>query len=121
MYELPSFDHLMILNKSSPKAFETLRIQLVDGFIDTVPSERKRRLQGLQFHIDARRELAKNPMDSCISLSKMMHETFWDMHMSLEKLENVTAEPSVNRKLLTSRALLENNQTAKILPIIKSG
>ena len=30
MYELPSFDHLMILNKSSPKAFETLRIQLVD-------------------------------------------------------------------------------------------
>lgn len=86
MNSLPSFDHLKKLYDCEPEAFEELRAELVQNCIDSAPKDRRHRLQGLQFHIDARRSMAKTPMDSCITISKMMHEKFWGLHDSLEDL-----------------------------------
>ncbi|NQZ32497.1 MAG: DUF3135 domain-containing protein [Oceanospirillaceae bacterium] len=117
MYELPSFDKLVALNQSNPEAFETLREQLVDGYIDTVPTERQHRLQGLQFHINSRRDMASNPLDSCISLSRMMHETFWDMHTSLEDLSNLTSDNNSHASLIETQRLLLDKKPAEVLQL----
>jgi len=120
MYELPSFDQLVALNESNPQAFESLREKLVDGFIEAAPSNRQSRLQGLQFHIDSRRELAKNPLDSCICISRMMHETFWDMHDSLEDFTEEIYGPEANEAQWKTASLLESKKTADVLSLIKS-
>lgn len=120
MYELPSFDQLVALNESNPQAFESLREKLVDGFIEAAPSNRQNRLQGLQFHIDSRRDLAKNPLDSCISISRMMHETFWDMHDSLEDFTEAAYGPEANEAQWSASNLLEDKKTAAVLPLKKS-
>jgi len=117
MCELPNFDQLVALNKSNPKAFEALRENIVDSFIDSVPSERKYRLQGLQFHIDSRRDLAHNPLDACICISRMMHETFWDMHGSLENFSQVTQGPKAYSLVPKSPNTLSTKTSADILPI----
>ncbi|EPJ53139.1 MAG: hypothetical protein OFPI_11610 [Osedax symbiont Rs2] len=92
MYILPSFDHLKDLNIADPEAFEVLRNELINDYIETTATQRKQRLIGLQFQINSRRELSTNPMHSCIALSKMMHETFWDMRCSLETISEMSAE-----------------------------
>jgi hypothetical protein len=86
MYSLPSFDHLKELNDTAPEAFEELRAELVNNCIKSTPKDRRNRLQGLQFHIDSRRSLAKTPMESCINISQMMHENFWKLHESIDDL-----------------------------------
>lgn len=93
MYNLPTFDQLKELHDYSPEAFEALRSELVNECIESAPEYRRNRLQGLQFHIDSRRSLAKNPLESCITLSKMMHEEFWGLHDSLEVLSELRTAP----------------------------
>ncbi|EPJ48661.1 MAG: hypothetical protein OFPII_04700 [Osedax symbiont Rs1] len=117
MYNLPSFDQLKKLNDLDPKAFEALREQLVNDCIETAPAERQHRLQGLQFHINSRRELANSPMESCISLSRMMHETFSDMHNSLEGLAQLTAKPNTERNITTTEFVFDSKKTADILTL----
>ncbi len=117
MYNLPSFDQLKKLNDLDPNAFEALREKLVNDCIETASAERQHRLQGLQFHINSRRKLANNPMESCISLSRMMHETFWDMHNSLEGLAHITANPRSARNITSSQPLLHSKKTADILTL----
>lgn len=71
---LPSFSRLRELAENDPDALERLRQQHVQAAIDAAPEEYRARLEGLQFQIDGQRRLAKNPMSSCINISKMMHD-----------------------------------------------
>jgi hypothetical protein len=72
---LPSFERLKNMAINDPDALERLRQEYVQTAIQAAPSEYRNRLEGLQFQIDGQRRLAKSPMASCISISRMMHES----------------------------------------------
>jgi len=80
---MPEFEELKSLYQDDPGAFEELRQHLIDDCIQSASSHRRKRLQGLQFQIDCRRRLAKNPMATCLEISKMMHQSFDDLSGSL--------------------------------------
>lgn len=73
---LPSFDTLMTMAQTNPEGFERLRQREVDTLIASAPEQIQQRLHGLQFQIDAQREIQKTPMAACIKISNMMHESF---------------------------------------------
>lgn len=74
--DLPDFDELVRLAKEDPEELERIRAEAVETLINKAPLESQRRLRGLQFQVDMERQKAKNPMDSCIRVSKMMHDSF---------------------------------------------
>ncbi|MCJ8340047.1 MAG: DUF3135 domain-containing protein [Pseudomonadales bacterium] len=117
MFMLPSFDHLKDLYIDDPDAFETLRTELVNNYIETASTERQQRLIGLQFQINSRRELSSNPMHSCIALSRMMHETFWDMRCSLETISDMSSESYFLTSSQTLDPPIEKKPSAAILEL----
>ena len=117
MFILPSFDHLKDLNIADPDAFEVLRTELINDYIETASTLRKQRLVGLQFQINSRRSLSTNPMHSCIALSKMMHETFWDMRCSLEAVSEMSADSFFLTNPSTFAVPIEERVSADILEL----
>jgi len=57
------------------EAFEVEREKLLKAFIESGCN--KRQLNGLQFRINMERRRAKNPLDACIRISKMMNSQFY--------------------------------------------
>jgi hypothetical protein len=89
MSELPKFDELMKLAQNNPEALEALRQEHVDALINNAPEIDKTRLRGLQFQIDSQRKIHHHsPMGACLKISKMMHESFADLRVHLNKLSN---------------------------------
>lgn len=115
MRKLPEFDDLI---KMSKEELETLREKYVEEVINSAGSEeQKRKLRGLQFQIDMQRRKSKNPMDSCIKISKMMHDKFLELRDALKELNDsnikvkngklvepseIQNPPSVDTKLTSS-------------------
>jgi len=80
------FDYLSELYKTDPEKFEELRSQEIENVIKSAREKDQKRLRGLQFRIDATREIhAKSPMGACIAISKMMHESFEEMRFNLNQ------------------------------------
>lgn len=77
----PNFEELLTLAKDNPALFEAKRREYIEFFFTKVPTEKQRRLRGLQWQIDQARNLARTPMASCINIMNMM----WD---SLNRLNN---------------------------------
>lgn len=88
----PSFDELVQIARENPEQLEALRQQKVKEIIDAAPENLKPRLRGIQFQVDCHRRIHKNPLASCISISRMMRE-------SLDELNNV-----LNGKMPNDRA-----------------
>jgi len=76
---LPNFDRMVEMAKNDPQALERLRLQLVRETINEAPEEYRQRLHGLQFQIDGKRLTSKNPMQACLEISRMMHESLMEM------------------------------------------
>jgi hypothetical protein len=83
--ELPAFDTLRYLAEHDPERLEHLRHALTELLISRSPEESRQRLRGLQFQVNARINLAPNPVAACIAVSSMMHET-------LDQLQQVLTE-----------------------------
>ncbi|GAB1263551.1 hypothetical protein NBRC116493_23510 [Aurantivibrio infirmus] len=81
--ELPSFDVLKDMAENDPEGLEQLRQQHVNEIIDNAPEKIQRRLRGLQFQIDAQRQLHPAPLAACIKISQMMYESFSEMRFML--------------------------------------
>ncbi|MEH6386643.1 MULTISPECIES: DUF3135 domain-containing protein [Pseudomonas] len=73
--ELPSFDELMEMAQKRPDELENLRQRMTDDILRDVPAERRRRLLGVVFRVDAERRKAKNPLQACIKISQMMMDS----------------------------------------------
>jgi hypothetical protein len=67
------FDYLTDLAQSDPSEFERLRLNVIEGYLSTLPQERQQRLRRLQWRIDQERR-CHSPMGACIRISRMM----WD-------------------------------------------
>ncbi len=95
--ELPDFDTLMALAKDDPQSLEQLRDTLTQQLIDAAPAALQPRLRGLQFQIDAKRQLAANPTAACLSISRMMHESFSRLHVALNTPPSQKSEDSARK------------------------
>tara|TARA_Y100001968_G_scaffold285339_1_gene285248 strand:+ start:723 stop:1121 length:399 start_codon:yes stop_codon:yes gene_type:complete len=85
--DLPEFDELMRLAKEDPEALERLRQEAIEDLISNAPEQHQRRLRGLQFQVDMERQRAKNPMDSCIKISRLMHDSFSKLRDTLNEAQ----------------------------------
>ena len=104
---LPDFDQLLRLAERQPEALERLRTELINAAIDKAHGETKQRLRGLQFQIDAQRQLHKSPLGACIKISNMMTESFHDM---IDRLNQPTVEKPAKCAKVYQLEIAENEQ-----------
>ncbi len=70
------FDAWTRLARRDPAAFEVQRTRMIERIIESADDDQRRRLRGLQFRIDMERRRARNPMDACMRLNRMMSQYF---------------------------------------------
>jgi hypothetical protein len=76
MIELPSHEFLSELALNDPQAYETLRSELINRFINSAPAEIKSRLLGIQFQVDGIRQISKSTLGSTLGVYKLMWQSF---------------------------------------------
>lgn len=83
------FERWMRIAKEDPRRFEILRQEAIDEAINKASKENQSRLRGLQFHIDSKRRLSGSALGSCIQMSTMMLDQFYnEMVTSINALVN---------------------------------
>ena len=103
------FDEWCELSKKDPHAFEELRKQTINEFIDGVAVERQHRLRCLQWKIDRVRDTNPSPLSACVAISDMM----WD---SLERLHKIYYDYDNITSLKGGKRVLAPLPEAKVLP-----
>lgn len=87
------FDAWRTLAQQDPTAFEALRRQHIESFIENAPEEKRRRLRGLQWQIDQTRNMARTPMASLIAISNMMWDSLYRLNQQqLELTQSASAK-----------------------------
>jgi len=71
------------LAKNSPEELERLRLKEVEDLISRAPEHLRARLRGLQFQIDCKRQLHKNPLGACIEISRMMLDSLQNLNLAV--------------------------------------
>jgi len=111
------FDYLSKLYQTDPEKFEEFRKQEIDKIIESAPDKSKKRLQGLQFQIDAKREIHKNSsLGACIAISKMMHESFENLRYHLNQAVN-KKDPLGNQSTQFISESHTDNAPAKVIQL----
>jgi hypothetical protein len=93
----PDVETLIELARKDPDALEAFRQQEIDKLIDSAPASIQRRLRGLQFQIDCKRQLHTSPMGACIELSQMMFDAVYKLNDALQGM-NQTQHPTSARR-----------------------
>jgi hypothetical protein len=75
------FDEWALLARTAPDEFERRRRALIE--IHILKSGNVRRMRGLQWRIDLEMSRARNPVDACVRLSKMMWDSFMELNLAL--------------------------------------
>ncbi|MEM9100964.1 MAG: DUF3135 domain-containing protein [Pseudomonadota bacterium] len=83
MAGLPDFDTLRHLAETQPQALESLYEKEFNAILSRRNTDGQRKLRGLQFKIDAQKEVAKNPVDRMLRIFNMMNESFSDLNDAL--------------------------------------
>ena len=82
------FEEWARLAREDPQAFEERRREEIRRVIDARPDLRPR-LEGLQFRLDAERQLARTPLKACLRMSSLMWESFHTLKERLDDLAGV--------------------------------
>ena len=72
------FDRWARIARDDPQRFEQLRQEAIDEVINSASAPNQARLRGLQFQVDARRRVAGSALGSCIQISSMMLDHFYN-------------------------------------------
>lgn len=112
---LPDFDTLRDLAKNDPEKLEELRVALCQKVIDDAPVHARPRLEGLMFHINARRALAKSELEATREISSMMHDSLARMQSMLKDLRAIQSE-SILLSARNHRKKQEIHQRAMVIP-----
>lgn len=83
MTELPSFDELREMAEKDPEALEALRNKMVNEVIERAPLEKRDRLKGLQFKIDAKIKTSRTPFESMCKIYDEMMDSFDELNAQL--------------------------------------
>lgn len=76
---LPDFDELLYLARHQPDELERLRQHLCHQIIASAPAPARKKLEGLQFKIDAQRRISSTPIGACIRISRMMNTALLEL------------------------------------------
>ncbi len=77
-----NFDAWSALARTSPEEFERQRRMAIDGLITAASDVHQ--LQVMQWRIDAERTRARTPLKSCLRLSSLMWDAFFDFREVLD-------------------------------------
>ena len=112
---LPDFDTLRDMAKNNPEELEALRVALCQKVIDEAPLHARPRLEGLMFHINARRTLAKSELEAARELSNMMNDSLARMQAMLKDLRAIQSE-SILLSARNHRKKQEIHKRAAVIP-----
>jgi hypothetical protein len=94
-YDIP---RLMELARNNPDELERLRLEEIENLISQAPIHLRKRLRGLQFQIDCKRRLHKNPLGACIEISRLMLDSLQDLNLAIQgELKPTTASSEQRR------------------------
>ncbi len=85
------FDEWHELSLRSPEEFELKRQRLCQQIIADAPAKSQKRLEGLLFQINMQRRKSSNPLDSCIQLSNMMWDSFYELFDEVKKFSDASS------------------------------
>lgn len=91
------FQEWASLAKTDPEAFEQRRLNYIDQFLSG-SGKHRRRLEGLQFKIDAERKLAHTPEKALVVISKLMVESLNELGEELKSLSDETKKLSASEE-----------------------
>ena len=118
----PTTEQLLKLAKEDPAALEALRQREIEALISSASPDIQRRLRGLQFQIDAKRQVSKNPMAACVAISRMMFDSVYELNDALTgKTTELAAKPAASHTTNNGttnnhpRTQASKNQHGKIL------
>lgn len=84
------YDYWSRLWKHDPEAFEIERKRFIEGFIASVPEDKRQRLVGLQWRVDMERQRSKTPYAALLQLQRMMWESVLGENGLLDSLRAIT-------------------------------
>lgn len=112
------FNAWATLARTDPEGFARRRLAWINAAISSAQKKNRARLEKLQFRIDAKRRLARTPVNACLQLSAMMWDSFFDMK---ESLASFSGQPNLHvcnksaRTPLTANLAVVRNQINKEL------
>ncbi len=80
------FEEWAALARRDPAAFEARRLEWCERFIQDAPAHYQRRLAGILFQVNMERRRSANAVDSCVRISRMMWDAFYEMRRELQDL-----------------------------------
>ncbi|TXR53645.1 DUF3135 domain-containing protein [Reinekea thalattae] len=101
LLQWPTTDELIQLAKDNPEELEALRKREIESTISRAPDPIQRRLRGIQFRVDAQRKLCKTPLSSCVAISQMMIDSFYDLNDSLQSARSAEHESRSSKNQTT--------------------
>lgn len=107
MADLPDFDTLLNMHREDPDALDLLRQELTAELVNTVPSDARRRLEGLQFRINMELRRAGNPTAGFLKLSDMMHEAFAELNYCLNNPSDAMRQRQIARQSASRADILK--------------
>lgn len=114
LLELPTFEALSQLAQDDPNAYETMRRELIEDFIDGAPDTMKQRLKGLQFRIDCERRLSRSALGATVRIYELMWKNYLSLNHEWQSLVQMgTSTDSLHGA--TQRPVRLPNTTARIL------
>lgn len=87
------FNAWAALARTDPEGFARRRLAWINAAISSAQRKNRARLERLQFRIDAKRRLARTPVNACLQLSAMMWDSFFDMK---ESLASFSGQPNLH-------------------------
>jgi len=102
----PTINHLISWAESQPELLQDWFEQELNDLIENAPISHQKKLRGLQFRIEMTKRRAKTPIASCIEISKLMYESFYDLKNVLDDTGLAKPNQSTNIK----------SEKAKVLP-----
>ena len=81
------FDKWKTLHETDPQKFEATRRLYMEKLIAATSERNKRRMRGLVFQVDAIRESSNNPIKSCVDITRMMWDSFYQLHHLLNEFD----------------------------------
>lgn len=132
MRDLPDFDTLKSLAEDQPDQLQLLLEEQVEALVNRASLPLQRRLRGLQFQVDAQRNIQRTPMAACLKISSMMHDMLAqlpDLLLDLAQLHPTSASSGILSPVGTTpstpRTSTPNEtkattptQSAAVLPLI---
>lgn len=84
--ELPCHEVLSGLARNDPAAYEALRCDLIEDFINSSPEDVQARLRGIQFRVDGARQISRSALGATLRVYELMWESFLDLNHGLQDL-----------------------------------